>query len=243
MAVRYAAPLLLLLLCALAGASARADIALWGSEAKAHRADAAPLESHVDVEALTPVGPAEKLELPAGVVVADDPDPSISDIVRIGEEVWKIVEDNKGVINYDTDYTGAIPRAAAKDPFVMSGWKNQDFTGWRWQLVNGYNSTVVDLQWGFKANSNGQYKGQGHFLNDVQVVLSDIYAAWGFTVDVKAAAGDPYNMGTVGAPIAAQELQVTMEVTTALDQRVQNCRVRFFGDGRPAQCIECAFYC
>lgn len=36
--------------------------------------------------------------------------------------------------------------------------------------------------------------------------------------------------------------QVTMEVTTALDTRVENCRVRFFGDGRAPQCIQCSTY-
>jgi hypothetical protein len=48
----------------------------------------------------------------------------------------------RGVIDYATDYSGAVPRAAVSDPFTMTGWKNQDVKGWRWQLINGYNSTV-----------------------------------------------------------------------------------------------------
>jgi len=51
----------------------------------------------------------------------------------------------RGVINYEADYTGAIPKAAAANPFSMTGWVNQDFKGWTWQLVNGYNSTVRGL--------------------------------------------------------------------------------------------------
>mmetsp|Transcript_20124 Transcript_20124/g.55848 ORF Transcript_20124/g.55848 Transcript_20124/m.55848 type:complete len:179 (-) Transcript_20124:452-988(-) len=91
--------------------------------------------------------------LPAGIVVtATDPNTvpkkdytSIDDIVRIGKEIWDVVEENKGVINYEADYTGAIPKAAAANPFSMTGWVNQDFKGWTWQLVNGYNSTVRGL--------------------------------------------------------------------------------------------------
>lgn len=49
---------------------------------------------------------------------------------------------SRGVIDYTSDYTGAIPKAAVDDPFSMTGWANQDIKGWRWQLVNGYNSTV-----------------------------------------------------------------------------------------------------
>mmetsp|Transcript_5882 Transcript_5882/g.10593 ORF Transcript_5882/g.10593 Transcript_5882/m.10593 type:complete len:208 (+) Transcript_5882:283-906(+) len=68
--------------------------------------------------------------------------PSIDDIVRIGKDIWNVVEENRGVIDYATDYSGAVPRAAVSDPFTMTGWKNQDVKGWRWQLINGYNSTV-----------------------------------------------------------------------------------------------------
>lgn len=114
----------------------------------------------------------------------------------------------RGVIDYTTDYSGAVPAAAANDPFTMTGWVNQDVKGWRWQLVNGYNSTVVDFVWAFKANTQGQYRGGGAFLNHVTTVVADIYAAWGFQVSVKAHADEPYNAGTLGAPIAVQELQV-----------------------------------
>lgn len=102
-----------------------------------------------------------------------------------------------------------MPRAAVDDPFTMSGWVNQDIKGWRWQLVNSYNSTVVDFIWAFKANTQGQYQGTGAFLNHVTTVVADIYAAWGYHVSVKAHADEPYNAGTLGAPIAVQELQVT----------------------------------
>uniref|UniRef100_A0A7S1T4N7 Uncharacterized protein n=1 Tax=Tetraselmis chuii TaxID=63592 RepID=A0A7S1T4N7_9CHLO len=168
--------------------------------------------------------------------------PSIDDIVRIGKDIWNVVEENRGVIDYATDYSGAVPRAAVSDPFTMTGWKNQDVKGWRWQLINGYNSTVVDFTWAFKANTQGQYQGNGQFLNHVTTVVADVYAAWGFHVSVKAHADEPYNAGTLGAPVAVQELQVTMEVTTALNSRIDNCRVRFFGDGRDPQCIQCSTY-
>ena len=114
----------------------------------------------------------------------------------------------RGVINYKTDFTGAVPKPAVEDPFSMGGWINEDYKGWRWQLVNNFNSTVVDLTWAFKANAKGEYNGNGQFLNHVTTVLGDIYAAWGFSVAVEATAGQPYNAGTVGAPIAVQELQV-----------------------------------
>mmetsp|Transcript_20124 Transcript_20124/g.55849 ORF Transcript_20124/g.55849 Transcript_20124/m.55849 type:complete len:105 (-) Transcript_20124:105-419(-) len=102
---------------------------------------------------------------------------------------------------------------------------------------------VAEFKWAFKANSQGQYQGNGQFLNQVTTVIGDIYAAWGFHVNVEATASEPYNAGTLGAPVAVQELQVTMEVTTALDSRIANCRVRFFGDGRSPECVECALYC
>mmetsp|Transcript_44759 Transcript_44759/g.115868 ORF Transcript_44759/g.115868 Transcript_44759/m.115868 type:complete len:256 (-) Transcript_44759:204-971(-) len=193
------------------------------------------------------MSPRPSQPLPPGVVpatprVESADDPSMDDIVRIGKEIWDVVEENRGVIDYTTDYSGAVPAAAANDPFTMTGWVNQDVKGWRWQLVNGYNSTVVDFVWAFKANTQGQYRGGGAFLNHVTTVVADIYAAWGFQVSVKAHADEPYNAGTLGAPIAVQELQVTMEVTTALDTRVENCRVRFFGDGRAPQCIQCSTY-
>jgi len=67
---------------------------------------------------------------------------------------------------------------------------------------------VVDFTWAFKANTQGQYQGNGQFLNHVTTVVADVYAAWGFHVSVKAHADEPYNAGTLGAPVAVQELQV-----------------------------------
>lgn len=70
---------------------------------------------------------------------------------------------------------------------------------------------MVDFEWAFKANTNGEYQGNGFFLDHVTTVLGDIYAAWGFSVDVKATASTPYNAGTLASPIAVQELQVSRD--------------------------------
>jgi len=113
----------------------------------------------------------------------------------------------------------------------LEGFKDMSYGPFSWVFKNTFGTVNVNFKWHFAYACKGSYNGHGAFLLNVGTAIEEIYAAWGYTVDVKAAVDlDPINYGTKIDPIAGLTVEVTMEVKTVLQSFVERCRVSIHGD-------------
>jgi len=172
---------------------------------------------------------------PAKTAPTDDID--IDKLIEIGKQVWEIVKAGKPVVDYKNDWAGCIPQGA--DWMDMEGFKDMTFGPFGWTFKNAVGVANVNFKWHFAYSCKGSYNGHGAFLLNVGTAIEEIYAAWGYTVDVKATVDShPTNYGTKVDPIAGLAVEVTMEVKTVLQSFTERCRVSIHGDCT-AQILAC----
>ena len=101
--------------------------------------------------------------------------------------------------------------------------------GWIFKDLLGIVTARFTWNWSF--DCAGSYNGHGKFLMNVGPAIKEIYAAWGFTVNVNTTVSTkPTNYGTVEDPIAGIQVEVTMDMKTAIQHYVNKCRLLVKGD-------------
>jgi len=168
-------------------------------------------------------------------VRADDID--IDKIIAIGKAIWEIIKANAPVVNYKTDWAGAVPKGV--DWMELEGFKDVNWGPFGWTFKNVYGATTAEFKWKFAWTCKGSYQGHGKFLVNVGAAVEKIYAAWGFTVNVNANVDQtPTNYGTKVDPIAGLNIDVSIEVKTVLQSQTAHCRVNVRGDcsGKKVAC-------
>jgi len=156
-------------------------------------------------------------------------DIDIDDLIAIGKKVWEIIKEGQPVVDYKNDWAGAVPKGV--DWMDLEGFKDMSYGPFGWTFKNTFGTTNVDFKWHFAYACKGSYNGHGAFLLNVGTGIEEIYAAWGYTVNVNATVdSNPTNYGTKVDPIAGLAVEVTMEVKTVLQSFTERCRVSIHGD-------------
>jgi len=159
--------------------------------------------------------------------VYDDID--IDQLIAIGKKVWEVIKAGEPVVDYKNDWAGAVPKDV--DWMDLEGFKDMSYGPFAWTFKNTLGMTNVNFKWHFSYACKGSYNGHGAFLLNVGTAIEEIYAAWGYTVNVNATVDDkPTNYGTKVDPIAGLAVEVTMEVKTVLQSFTERCRVSIHGD-------------
>jgi len=165
-------------------------------------------------------------------------DIDIDKIIEIGKQIWEIVKAGKPVVDYKNDWSGAVPKGV--DWMDLEGFKDMTYGPFAWVFKNTFGVVNVNFKWHFAYSCKGSYNGHGAFLMHVGTAIEEIYAAWGYTVDVKATVDStPTNYGTKIDPIAGLAVEVTMDVKTVLQSFTERCRVSIRGDCS-AQILACS---
>jgi len=149
-------------------------------------------------------------------------------VIAVGKQVWQIIVDNKPVVDVNTPYNGVIPQGATFTD--LAGWRQSMWQPWQWHWTNLYGVTVVDYQWSFDWNCNGNYRGVGHYIQNAGAFPKSINVAWGYKVSVDAQMLQPSNIGTHDNPIAATTFYMTMKINTVIKSSSQSCKVVLQGD-------------
>jgi len=154
---------------------------------------------------------------------------SIDDIIAIGKKVWEIIKAGQPVVDYKNDWAGAVPKGV--DWMDLEGFKDMSYGPFGWTFKNTFGMTNVNFKYHFAYSCKGSYNGHGAFLVNVGAGIEEIYAAWGYTVNVNCTVdSNPTNYGTKIDPIAGLTVEVTMDVKSVLQSFTERCRVSIHGD-------------
>ena len=155
---------------------------------------------------------------------------SIIDIVRIGKEVWKFIEDRKPVVDIKVDNVAAIP-SGVKDWSKLENWRGPGSKDYLISATNLYGMEVIRLHYRVIWMWGGQYKKKGQYLKDVTIAPVDIQVTWGYNLNVVVSVSDVLNIGTNNDPIAGLRINFEYEIKTVVKE-ARGCHPYFIrGDG------------
>jgi hypothetical protein len=142
-----------------------------------------PDEGSLRVEAVELGAAAPPLQPETGT----DPSVVLERILNLGQSLWKIIVDNKPVVDVRTQYASALPEGV-RGWSSMSGWRPPEGKTYELTAKNAYGMTVVRVRYQVLRSWGGSYEGKGKYLTGVTVDPRDIEVAWGYRVTLEAAA-------------------------------------------------------
>lgn len=146
---------------------------------------------------------------------ADDPALSLDDIINVGQEVWKIIEANKPVVNVDMPVAHAMPKGI-QCWTDLERWQTPKSFMYRIDYKNLFGYTVVSFHFRVSYVYGGSFNGAGQYLANVSVAPATLDVAWGYNVDAQTVIGQTVNLGTKENPEAGVSLNVQWRIKTVM---------------------------
>lgn len=163
----------------------------------------------------------------------DTKDVSYDEVVRIGKELWKIIEDNKAVVEVESKSVSVLPVGIeCWDQLAM--WKKPISKYFEVSYENYYGMKVINVVYRVSYTFAGSYKGRGKYLANVKIAPSNIDVFWGFKFSSTVSVPMAINMGTAQDPVAGVELNIHWIVKT-LNQSQQSLSLFIDGLGNISQ--------
>lgn len=168
---------------------------------------------------------------PPGGGELDEAGIMLDQIINIGRKIWKIIEENKPVVDIKTQYAAAVPEGI-KHWSQLSGWDTPAGTIYGFTAKNGYGMNVVDVRYQVLRTTGGAFKGKGRYLTGVTVEPLLVSVAWGYKVTITAEAPSVTNADKTGEnPTAGMMLNLKWRIQTPVKD-VQGTGVYYVrGDG------------
>ena len=187
-------------------------------------------ETTIRIEKIGPaVGPSRAKSPDAG---GGDALPGLGEIINTGQKLWKIIVDNKPVVDVKTQYATALPKGS-------HGWA--DIGGWRppigtiYELTakNGYGMKMINVRYQVLRTYGGSYKGKGRYLTAVTVepLLVEVGWAYHFSMEASVPGMSIVNVGTSSDPVAAMMAALSWRVTTPIKDSMGQSLYFLQGDG------------
>ncbi len=208
-------PLVLTAVCLALPAAAQfsmKEVAAASKDPKAYTID----ETTIEIVKVGPtVSPTEITPPDAGG--GADPIVILDQIINIGQKIWKIVVDNKPVVDVKTQYATALPDGV-KGWSSMAGWQRPKGTIYQLTAKNAYGGQMINLRYQVLRTAGGNYKGTGKYLTAVTIEPLLVEVAWGyhFSMDVAVPDTSVVNVGTTENPVAAMMVQLGWRIQTPI---------------------------
>lgn len=163
---------------------------------------------------------------------------NISDIIRVGREIWTIVEANRPQVDVSNQYWSAVPKGLT-DWTDLEGWDAPKGTVYRFTAKNLYGMTMVDVTYSVMRRTGGSYRDaqdrvRGEFLTGVTVEPLRVDVGSGYRLDLTARmdSSNIANVGTRENPIASMSPQLDWRVRTVLKDSQGRSLYYLTGDGQ-----------
>ena len=154
---------------------------------------------------------------------------SLGDIVRIGKELWKIIDENKAVANVNSLSVSALPRGITCWD-QLAEWRIPESKYYQVTYENAYGMEVINVIYRVTMSYGGSYESKGKYLANVSITPAKIDVFWGFNLSSTVKASHALNVGSAEDPIAGIELNIHWSVN-ALNHSEQSLSLFVDGTG------------
>jgi hypothetical protein len=174
-------------------------------------------ESTIKIETVGPTVSPSETPSPGGGGGIGEAIPVLDQMINLGQKIWKIIEDNKPVVDVKKQYATALPKGS-------TGW--QDIGGWHppvgtiYQLTakNAYGMKMINVRYQVLRTYGGSYQGKGRYLTAVTVepLLVEVGWAYHFTMEASVPDTSIVNVGTSADPVAGMMATLNWHISTAV---------------------------
>jgi len=174
------------------------------------------------------IGTTDPAPPPAGL--PQDPLVIIDHILNIFSKVWKIIDDNKPVVDIKTTFAAAIPEGITHWS-QLEKWSRPEGTRYLISAKNMYGTDVVKVRYQVLRVHGGSYKGKGHYLSGVTVIPESVDVSWGYRLSLDADVPSVSNVGTSEDPMASMIAQLKWKISTVVKASEGTAVYYLEGDG------------
>lgn len=160
----------------------------------------------------------------------------IDQIINIGERIWKFIADNKPVIDVKRNYANALPKGVRTSE-ELDGFSPLQYRSFRMYGKNGFKKTVYDVTFTLIHRYNGNYRGEGSYIENATVLPHKVEALWGYKVEASVDNVGAVNVGTKEKPVGSLIMEMTFKVNTVIKAMDYRSVYEFRGDRRDVTTI------
>jgi hypothetical protein len=155
------------------------------------------------------------------------------ELVALGEDVYKLLNKGRPVVQTDYAPVSVIPKVAGKnvDPMDLENWSMPKTKKFKISYKNGFNMVVVQFDYMVIITSGGRYEGKGAYLTGVQIVPSNIHVKFGFDLSAVMKLQSVMNHGSKTNPVAGAILSLQYRVGNMMGMNESNDTIHVTGLG------------
>lgn len=191
---------------------------------------------HFMEEVETPESAYELLSCEDDKTTVDDGEVDLATIVNIGEKVWKVIQDNKAVLNTKTTYANALPKGLNGSD--LENFSSPQFRSFRMYGKNLFGMTVYDVTYTVVHRYGGTFEGKGKYVENVTVLPHQVSALWGYNVNMLVSNVSASNVGSKESPIGSVMMEMYFRVSTVFKVMEYRNVFEFRGDSAAVKTIE-----
>lgn len=140
-------------------------------------------------------------------------------LIAFGQKVWEIVKAGKPTNT--TNFVSPISVLPGVDKtgqafYEMENWAVPRVKKFEVKYENLLGMTVISFTYGVHYQSGGSYQGKGKYLTGVNIEASDVYVAWGFSLDASSSLVAISNMGSSANANAAATMKINYTAKSVL---------------------------
>ena len=140
-------------------------------------------------------------------------------LIAFGQKVWDIV--TAGRPTNTTNFVKPISVLPGVDKtgqafYEMENWSVPKVKKFEVKYENLLGMTVISFTYGVHYQSGGTYQGKGNYLTGVNIEASNVYVAWGFSLDATSSLVGISNMGSSSNPDAAATMKINYSAKSVL---------------------------
>lgn len=186
--------------------------------------DATPMKIQVesDCSQMAPMGLAD-----SGLDLSEI---DLSQIIAVGEKVWKVIEANKPVVNVKTDTVSALPKGI-RCWNELEKWQAPKTKSYEVVYKNYFGWEVVHFRFRLQYTYGGGKEGVGKYLANVTVLPAELNVLWGYTFNAEVEVMPAVNLGSKADPMAGLEINVKWAVNTVVKDSRNSFHLFVQGDG------------
>jgi hypothetical protein len=156
--------------------------------------------------------------------------PGFTEIINIGLKIWKIIEDNKPVVNLNLQRASALPYGL-RDWSEMENWSDIQVREYQVSYINGFQKEVIKMNLLLTYSYGGTYNSRGQYISQVGVLVKDLSVDWGFVVQAETEVARVVNTGTRENPLALMEMNLKWSVKSIIKQIHEGLHFSIKGNG------------
>jgi len=162
---------------------------------------------------------------------------AIEKIVNLAQKIWKIIEDNKPVVDVKYMYANAVPKGVPSTE-ELEGFSPIQYRSFRHYGKNGFGATVYDLTYTILHRYNGSYRGKGRYLDAVTVLPHKVEVLWGYKMNYSVDRVSTVNVGDSEKPVASILMELGFKVATVIKESQFRQVYEFRGDSPNVRSIQ-----